>query len=157
MKSIFKKLLIIVPLVSFFLLVGYFLGNRQLSEENVSQNPQPTMPEICNALSKLSPMPGQKVTSPLTVTVTITNTNTCKWTVFEAQAGTLTLKDKTGQILGTTALTTVDEWMTDQPVNYTGTITFAKKPATTDLILIITEEDPSGQGAQEINIPLTYY
>lgn len=110
---------------------------------------------MCDALSNITPRSGTKITSPLTVTVTVDNTKSCKWTVFEAQAGTLTIKDSNGKALGTGILTTTGEWMTEQPVTYTGTIEFSE-PATDDVTLVITEEDPSGEGGQTVSIPLTY-
>lgn len=140
------------------LLLGYYLGYDQGWEKYI-QSPyshqQTTVSPICDALTNITPQSETKITSPLTVNVTVDNTKSCKWTVFEAQAGILTLKDSTGEILGSGTLTTSSEWMTEQPVVYTGIIEFTE-PATDDVTLIITEEDPSGQGAKTVSIPLTY-
>ena len=138
-------------------LLGYYLGYDHGFEKMAAKtnHPQPTSRVTCDALTDMSPQSGEKITSPLTVTVTVDNTKSCNWTVFEAQAGTLTLKDSAGQIISSGTLTTTEEWMTEQPVVYTGTLEFTT-PNTSDLTLTITEEDPSGQGAQEVTIPLTY-
>jgi hypothetical protein len=141
------------------ILLGYYLGYDHGWEKAIpfpyhAQKPTP-LPS-CDALTNISPKAGDKVASPLTVTVTVDNTKSCKWTVFEAQAGTLSLIDTTNQTIGTGTLTTSEEWMTDQPVVYQGTIEFTTTPASGDLTLKITEEDPSGQGPQEVTIPLTY-
>ena len=142
----------------FGLLLGYFLGSHHEFNKYI-QTPYtdkiPTSAASCDALSQITPLPGAKVTSPLTVTVTVDNTKNCKWTVFEAQAGTVILKDDTGQTLGNGILQTTEDWMTEKPVTYTATFTFTK-PTTHDLTLIITEEDPSGNGTKSEVIPLTY-
>jgi hypothetical protein len=141
----------------FGLLLGYYFGYDHGWEKYI-QTPyshKPTTSPICNALTNITPGSGTKITSPLSVTVTIDNTQSCNWTVFEAQAGILTLKDSNDEILGTGTLTTTSEWMTEQPVVYTGTFEFTK-PATDDVTLIIEEEDPSGEGSQTVSIPLTY-
>ncbi len=153
-KKIFHYLLLFIV----GLLVGYYLGfdhgwEKYIQTPYTTQIPTPI--PSCDAVTILSPKPGSKITSPLTVTVKVDNTKSCKWTVFEAQAGTLTLKDSNGQILGSGILTTTSEWMTEQPVIYTGTVEFTK-PTTDDVTLVIEEEDPSGQGAQIVPIPLTY-
>lgn len=140
------------------LLLGYYLGYDHGWEKYI-QSPyshkQTTISPICDALTNITPQSGTKITSPFTVSVTVDNTKSCKWTVFEAQAGTLTLKDADGQTLGTGLLTTTGEWMTEQPVTYRGMIEFSE-PATDDVTLVITEEDPSGEGGQTVSIPLTY-
>lgn len=142
-----KKYILYLLLFILGIIIGYLL---------CSQTPSSKTPPVCDALTNISPKSGDKVTSPITVTVTIDNTKTCKWTVFEAQAGTMEVKDTNGQILGTGTLTTTSEWMTDQPVEYTGTISLSGTPATNDIVLTIKEDDPSGQGSQEVTIPLIY-
>src|SRR6185503_3778654 len=125
------------------LLLGYYLGYDHGWERQLYKNTSPSSSITCNALSNISPQSGAKVSSPLVVTMTVNNTKSCKWTVFEAQAGIAELKDSTGQKIGTATLTTTQDWMTDQPVVYTGTIEFTTNPASSDLTLTITEEDPS--------------
>lgn len=140
------------------LLLGYYLGYDHGWEKSLQtpySNQQTSIAPTCDALTKITPQSGQKITSPLTVSVTVDNTKSCKWTVFEAQAGTIMLKDSNNHTIGSGILTTSEEWMTDTPVTYTGTISFTK-PTTDDVTLIITEEDPSGKGSQTVTIPLTY-
>lgn len=65
------------------------------------------------------------------------------------------LLDKDGVTVGTGLLTTADDWMTNEPVEFTGEIPALSlvDGATT---LIITEENPSGEGTpQEVWVPLT--
>lgn len=140
------------------LLLGYYLGYDHGWERYIQfpySHQQTTVTPICDALTEIQPSSGAKITSPLHVSVTIDNTKSCKWTVFEAQAGALTVKDSTGEILGTGILTTNSEWMTEQPVVYTGTVEFIE-PSTDDVTLVITEEDPRGESGQTVSIPLTY-
>lgn len=155
-KSSWKQLLLYLVWFIVGILLGYYLGYDLGFEKNSSATPQPTITITCNALTNISPQAGDKVASPLTVTITVDNRQSCKWTVFEAQAGTFTLKDTTGQTIGSGTLTTTEDWMTENPVVYTGTTEFINTPASSELTLTITEEDPSGMGAQEITIPLSY-
>ncbi len=145
-------------------IIGYYVGYDHGAERDMKQFKN-HMPQRygsnkykgCDGLKIVSPTKDQQITSPVTVTVIVDNTNNqCKWTVFEAQAGTMTLKDSSGQTLGTGTLTTSYDWMTDQPVEYTGTITFSQ-PTGNKLKLLIEEENPSGQpGASQVTLPLTY-
>lgn len=137
---------------------GYYLGTKNNSVNN-NQTLKPT-DTVCNALTIQSPTNGQKVTSPLTVSVIVDNTKSCKWAVFEAQAGVISLQDSMGRKIGSANLTTTEDWMTEKPVVYTGTIEFGQTPASSDLLLVITEEKTSGLGPEEngqsVTIPLTY-
>jgi hypothetical protein len=89
--------------------------------------------------------------APISVTAVVDNTNMqalgCSWTVFEAQAGTIELKDGNGTVLGFGLLTTTQDWMTASPVTYTGQVTSNSVFAPgTPLTLVFTEENPSGDG-----------
>jgi hypothetical protein len=103
-----------------------------------------------------SPLPGASASLPLPITLKVENRSqpNCHWIVFEAVAGSARLLDKDGIVVGTTQLNTTEDWMTDGPVNFYGTIpalALVEGPAT----LVITEENPSGEGTpQEISIPL---
>lgn len=157
-KTHLQKFLFYFLIFIFGSLLGYYLGFNHSWEKYIQtpySNQQITTKPSCDALTKIQPNTGEKVTSPLTISVTVDNTKTCKWTVFEAQAGTIVLKDKSGKTLGSGVLKTTDDWMTDQPVTYTGTIKFTT-PSSKDLTLTITEEDPSGKGSQTVTIPLYY-
>jgi hypothetical protein len=154
-----KSYLLIAILV--ILLVGGLYGIKRGKLANNPSLPSslPTPTKIsCTALTLNSPTSNQKVTSPLSVTVTVDNTNkNCRWTVFEAQAGTIEVIDENKTIIGQGVLTTEDDWMTDQPVTYKGSITFTKEPSGKVLHLQIREEDPSGKlDPQILTFPLTY-
>jgi hypothetical protein len=123
------------------------------------QSQAPTVPdEQTVALSHCgltvnSPLGGGLVssTAPISVTAVVDNTNMqalgCSWTVFEAQAGTIELKDGNGTVLGFGLLTTTQDWMTASPVTYTGQVTSNSVFAPgTPLTLVFTEENPSGDG-----------
>lgn len=151
MRSLVKLLFVVLVLMT----VGMLYYQRLLTIPTITQPAKPQLSDICNALTKITPHEGETVTSPLTVSITIDNRRSCKWTVFEAMAGSVTLKDGNDQIMGTAVLTTTDEWMTDKPVTYTGTLEFPSPP-TSELQLVILEEDPSGEGSQTVTIPLNY-
>lgn len=156
-----KQLFVCLVLFVAGLVLGYYLGyDHGFEKVDKTNSQQPTTVVTCDALTNISPKPEEKVTSPLTITVTVDNTKSCKWAVFEAQAGVALLSDSTGRKIGSTTLTTTEDWMTEQPVVYTGTIEFTQTPASNKLLLEIFEERTSDLAAEEngqsISIPLTY-
>src|SRR6478736_1509020 len=77
----------------------------------------------CQALNIQSPLENDQVTRDFTVRAVVDNSNPkCHWTVFEAQAGTIEIKDANGKLVGNGELKTTEDWMTDNPVNYTSDI-----------------------------------
>ncbi len=137
---IFKLIKIIVGLLFITIIIVFFIVDSKQSNKNIPNK------ITCKAIKIIKPSNGQKIVSPLEVHVIVDNTSPkCHWTVFETQAGTMSLKDNTGQAIGTGILKTTSDWMTNQPITYTGNITFANNPSSDDLILTIFEENPSGQ------------
>lgn len=146
------KLLRIAVLLILIGAVGFFVLGKPATQKT---NPAPT-PEKCSAIKIVSPEKNSKITSPLLVKVIINNTEECRWTVFEAQAGTVKIKDASGKELGQGVLKTTEEWTTDKPVNYEGEITFSK-PASATGIIEITEENPSGRpNPQKISLNIDF-
>lgn len=113
-------------------------------------------------LTLTTPISGAGVSFPLSVTAVVDNTDAvelgCSWTMFEAQAGYMELKDEGGAVLATGILETGEEWMTTGPVNFSGTLSPATPIAPgTLLTLIVHEEDPSDGEAgvpSTISLPL---
>lgn len=69
----------------------------------------------------------------------------CGWVVFEAQAGVVYVKDGQGRdIAKPTPLTTVMDWMTDDPVIYSANIEILNDYKGKALV-IINEESPSDE------------
>ena len=100
------------------------------------------------------PFPGSTVAFPLTINAIIDNTQAatlgCSWTVFEAQAGTVVVKDSSGTVLANTVLTTTSNWMTTSPTPYTATVAALSNPAYTGpLTITFEEENPSGEGVPD--------
>lgn len=127
-------------------------------------SPSPALPVVTTvgctskALTVLEPAANANVDLPLTVKVRVHNAEhpDCMWTVFEAQAGTMRLLDAEGVTVGTGTLTTTDDWMTTGPVEFTGTIP-ALSLVSGAATLVITEENPSGEGTpQEVSVPLLF-
>lgn len=111
----------------------------------------------CDALTIDTPQKGQQVTSPLVISVTVDNSkDNCRWSVFEAQAGSVDLVNDNGDVIGTTTLTTTEDWMTDEPTSYSGTITFTPDTNNKDYTIVVHEEKPSGLSGKKITLPLTY-
>jgi hypothetical protein len=151
-----------IIVLAFFagIFIGYTLSSQKSTSSPIKQSKQSISDvpkKACTALTVTTPNQGDTVTAPLHVQVVVDNTNPdCHWTVFEAQAGTMELRDGTDHLVGTGILTTAEDWMTDQPVTYTGTIPFTNMPVDNGLTLTISEDDPSGQNHQEIVVPLIY-
>lgn len=147
MKKIFVTLAILIIILG----VAIYLKPKKSTVNK-------TMPvTACQALTIVTPHNNDTVTSTFTVTAIVDNRNlNCHWTVFEAQAGTITVKDQTGATVGTGVLHTSDTWTTDNPVTYSGEITLAPNTAHGTIQLIITEENPSGQPGKTRTISLQY-
>lgn len=95
----------------------------------------------------------------MTVNVVVDNRkSSCKWTVFEAQAGSVILKDLSGEILAEGNLITSEEWMTEGPINFSTTIEFKTSTNSDEGILIVNEENPSGipEEVSSITIPVRF-
>lgn len=111
-------------------------------------------------LTVQSPSKNAKVSFPVTVTGTIDNTNAdatgCSWTMFEGQAGKAELyyETKDGYSLPVdTKPLTVANWMTTS-TTFSVTLNFDNKmlqlPAGYNFKIVLTEEDPSGNGDVDI-------
>lgn len=98
------------------------------------------------------------VTFPLTVKATVHNAEqkACSWTMFEAQAASMEVKDSTGKVVATGVLMAKGEWMTDAPVSFEGTLKSVDGVTPRGVLdLVITEENPSGmKDSQTITIPV---
>lgn len=107
-----------------------------------------------------APVEATKVAFPLTIKAVVDNReNHCNWTMFEWQAGTVTLKTAGNVTLGTAVLTTTDDWMQAGPVNFTATLTVATPPSSPQaLTLVFDAENPSGEpgNAQQKIVPVIY-
>ncbi|MGE5042333.1 MAG: hypothetical protein ACM3IJ_05535 [Candidatus Levyibacteriota bacterium] len=113
--------------------------------------------ETCTAFSILSPSKNTPFISPGKIVVEVDNTNPgCLWTVFEGQAGTITLSDKNGTVLAREVLKTEEDWMQQKKVRYTATLSF-KKPGTESGIIKFTEENPSGKpDPDQVLLPVSF-
>lgn len=165
-----KAVILIVVLIVIILPVGLYFSSKQSKKTadiiptsgptptRTNEQPVPTTAAIkkCDAITVLSPKDNIKVVSPLTVRVTIDNRGQCHWTVFEAQAGTVTITDGLGKVVGQGILKTTQEWTTPNPVTYTATVTLSK-PSTSGGTLTISEENPSGkENPQKHTVPVSF-
>lgn len=165
-----KKVVIsIIVLLVVILPVLFFISSRQSKRitevvptsgptpTRTNEQPVPTKSAVkCSAISVLSPRDNVKISSPLTVKAVVDNRGQCHWTVFEAQAGNVTITDGLGKVVGQGVLKTTQEWTTPKPVTYTATITLSK-PTTSGGTLTITEENPSGkENPQKYSVPVSF-
>lgn len=95
-----------------------------------------------------TPAPTEFVAQSFPLSITVDNRGgdpKCTWTVFEAQAGTVEVYDMNGNRLAQTYISTTEDWMNLGPTTFTTTVNITKS-LSTDMKIIITEEDPSGMG-----------
>lgn len=126
------------------------------------------------------PAIGATTSFPLTLKGIIDNRNVaepqCRWTVFEAQAGTARVfaninnsgwkevgywnDDPSGAIAGPVPVMTIGDWMTENPVGATASLMLDPKvgriSAGTAMKIVINEEDPSGKGSSILEVPFVY-
>lgn len=159
-----KTISTVVAILGIIVFGGVFFKNneavkqKRAEQSQNTQQPSQEQMSLCG-LTVISPLSNTIVSSPLIANAIVNNTNKtalgCSWTVFEAQAGVASLVDSTGTQVGFALLQTTSDWMTDGPVPYTGTITFSAQPAPGPLSLVITEDNPSGEGTPSVlTIPL---
>lgn len=151
-----KKKIMIMVVVALVLALAFYAVPR----DNKVEAPTSALVRTgCGAdhLTVTSPVSGSVVGQAIAVEAVVDNrdANTdCSWTVFEAQAGTIEVRDAQGAVLGQGLLTTEEEWMTSEPVRYTGSVALTAAPSG-DLTIVITEENPSGEGTPDtVAIPL---
>lgn len=109
-------------------------------EETIGIRPKKFTKPHC-AVTFVSPIPEAKnISSPLLVEVVVKNSPGCIWTVFEAQAGRAVLTTSSGKELGQTTLKAVSDWMTAEPVTYTGSIIYKSSDQQEPFLLKFIEE-----------------
>lgn len=153
-----------IILVGILILVGIAIGSfyRASKEPTPVQTPtsSPTATPAASANECQNPQlnlqPNQTVDWPINVVAIVDNRDpACRWVVFEAQAGTVEVRDRNNQIISQGVLSTTDEWMTEQPVEYLASLTLKNEPSSKEVELILTEENPRGEGdAKQLKIPL---
>ncbi len=131
-------------------------------KEDKSRNTTSPIPEIKreteksndtlnNLLKVENPQPGQVVTSPLEITGVARG-----YWFFEAEA-TAELLDGNLQTISETYTTAIGEWMTEDWVPFSGTMTF-EKPATKNGFLVLHKANASGLKKHEMSdtIPVKF-
>lgn len=148
-----KKLFLIALI--FFLTGGIIIWYTK--SYLASKQPTTATKNASCAITIISPQAGSVITNPLSVNILVDNSKPdCHWTVFEAQAGTATVVDSTGLLLGQAPLTTTDDWKLSKAVAYNAVIQLTNKPTTGVVNLILEEENPSGKPSpQQITVPLS--
>ena len=114
-----------------------------------------------------TPTPNSSAAFPFTISGTIDNTNAstlgCSWTMFEGHAGTAHLYDLNSSnnqwhAVGLDIPVTVSNWMTIGPTSFSLVVPFnninAGLPSGTLMKVMFTEENPSGNTADTLDLPL---
>ncbi len=148
-------------ILGLFIVVLVISRNLQTKtkETPILVNDTPQQTSNCGLLTT-APGPNETVGQNFPFSVIIDNSNRetlgCSWTVFEAQAGVVYVKDISDKdIADPTPLTTTMEWMTTEPVIYNANIQI-KNNYRGKANLVIKEDDPSGEKIPKIvTIPIT--
>lgn len=98
-----------------------------------------------------TPRPNGKIISPLTIT------GQARGSWFFEASFPIILKDANGVVLAKTSAEAKDEWMTENFVPFSATITFPV-PTTTTGTLILRKDNPSGlsKNDAELEIPVQF-
>lgn len=105
----------------------------------------------------LEPSSTTIVSFPIIVTAEVNNKDAgenCRWTVFEAQAGSVSLTDSEGTLVSNGVLRTLDDWMSDGPVVYKAVLNLDKGPKSKNMTVTINEEKPSGETGQKLEFDI---
>jgi hypothetical protein len=152
-----KKIFIILGVIIIVGIIFFKLKPSPQHTQTVPLHANTTVSSTCNALTITSPKQNEQVSNNFLVKVVVDNSNPkCHWKVSEAQAGKATVKDSSGNIVGSGVLSTSEEWMTDKPVTYSGEIELNDNTSKGNITLSIEEENPSGKPGQTITLPLMY-
>lgn len=106
---------------------------------------------LYNIIQVTTPRPNGKITSPLTIT------GQARGSWFFEASFPIILKDANGVVLAKTSAEAKDEWMTENFVPFSATITFPV-PTTTTGTLILRKDNPSGlsKNDAELEIPVQF-
>lgn len=151
-----KNSLLIIFCVILVVIFGVFLikknsVNAPIVSDGVSV-------AACQGIEIASPAANSQVTFPLTITGTVHPTgNSGPWTVFEANAGSVVVKDSNGAVKSVPKpLSLYVEWMNSDPKPFSVTIpALTGTPATNTLTLFFSDDDPSGENPHFCSIPVT--
>lgn len=165
----FGKSLVYIALL-IVALVGLFLFFKPISNDHgfvavVDEHLTPTVPsfvegsitEKCGA-QLISPKPNEVVHESIQVELVVAHPAgaSCNWVVFEGLGGRVELIDEDGLVIATALLETTEEWMTTEPVLFTGSLS-VKEINSANLQIRVTEDDPSGMGIVDtITIPVIF-
>jgi hypothetical protein len=106
----------------------------------------------------IEPELGGEVSFPFILKVIVDNSKypNCRWTVFEAQAGSVVVKGQDGTVVGRGILQTEEDWMTNGPVSFEAKVeALPTMNPGGRLTVEITEDDPSGEKVpQTVSFPV---
>lgn len=129
---------------------GYFTDDESLAGIGTGQ---------CKAFVTTSPGAGSKVSFPLRVTgIVHPKYNTGRWTVFEANAGSVVVKDAAGNALTSAVpLSLSGEWMNTDPKPFSVTIPALTANVAKDMLvdIVFTDDNPAGDEGTQHTCVLT--
>lgn len=161
-----RTYLIIIYIIIILIILGIILTRDHIISKNpqnqsftesvadsspIVSNNSDNNQELDNIIQVLTPHPNDVISSPLT----ITGKTRGSW-YFEASFP-VTLKDSQGTILAQAPAQAQGEWMTNDFVPFSVTLTFPQ-PTTNSGTLILEKDNPSGlpEHSQSFEIPINF-
>lgn len=150
-----KNQWVVVAILAILIVLGLFVLIFLPSRGNEpAQNPPigPTYATIDNLIAVDAPSKNATVSSPLIISGTARGA----W-YFEASAP-VELRDASGKVIAQGHIDAQGDWMTEDFVPFKATLTFAAQPAGSAGMLVLKNDNPSGDPARqkELDIPVTF-
>lgn len=152
--------IIVIIIVLGVLLAGaWYWNTRQQKPFNTTAGDVVQPAESPCGLTITSPVPASSVSVPFSIsgTVVISSAASCRWTLFEGQAGTVEIRNaNTNAVLlpKTPVPLTQTDWMdramNGQPVDFSVAIPSLVGGYTGPATIIFEEENPSGEGVPDV-------
>jgi Immunoglobulin-like domain of bacterial spore germination len=160
-----KPLFLIVAIGIIFALTYFFVADKALAPtpiEEISEDaeaivPTPKLsPEMANTATEMIEVTAPLPNSPLTSPMTLTGRARGPW-YFEASFP-IELRDANNVLIGTAIAQAQGEWMTENFVPFTATLTFPPQPAGSQGMLTFKNDNPSGesQNSMMFDVPVTF-
>lgn len=161
---LYMKIIITLFIVVIIAIGSYVLGRGKIHAPNMGETPvvvEETVPYVtsegavtasngqCPGFIITSPIAGEVVTFPLTITGTIhPASNPGPWIVFEGEAGSVRAYDTNGNVLSGLGLLSLDvPWMNSDPKPFSVVIPeLISTPYTSQINLVFQDNNVAGPG-----------
>ena len=139
-----KKTIIITTILLIVLLVVFLVFDWGRRGPMISENTATTTEQF--PISVNSPKENQTISSPVKISGKV------KGNWFFEGSFPIQLVDSNGNVLGTSIATSTSDWMTTDFIPFTSELSFDKATSTTRAVLILKNDNPSGNPELDQNV-----